>query len=64
MARLRYADWRQFYVIHQDKNEELVGQPRILKQPNRTKEWASLKRRFQLEDIHAIGWKTVKSPQS
>lgn len=64
MSRLRYADWRQFYIIHQDRREELIGEPRILKLPNRTNEWKSLKRRFQREDIQAIGWKTVKSPQS
>jgi hypothetical protein len=64
MAIKRYLDWRQFYIIFVDGREENYGNPRMLSVPKRTNAWKELLRIRENQEVQAIGWRTVKQPQS
>jgi hypothetical protein len=64
MAIKRYLDWRQFYIIFVDGREENYGKPRMLSVPKRTNAWKELLRIRENQEVQAVGWRTVKQPQS
>lgn len=64
MAIKRYVDWRQFYIIFVDGREENYGKPRMLSVPKRTNAWKELLRIRENQEVQAVGWRTVKQPQS
>ena len=64
MAIKRYLDWRQFYIIFVDGREENYGKPRMLSVPKRTNTWKELLRIRENQEVQAVGWRTVKQPQS
>jgi hypothetical protein len=64
MAIKRYKDWRQFYIIFEDGREEPYGKPRLISVPKKTKAWKELRQIAGNDDVQAVGWRTVKNPNS
>lgn len=64
MAIKRYKDWRQFYIIFNDGTERNYGKPRLLSVPKNTKAWKELLQISSNDDVKAVGWRTVKHPNT
>lgn len=60
----RYPDWRQFYIVFEDGREENYGKPRMLSLPKKTRAWKELLQIAGNDDVKAVGWRTVKHPNT
>ncbi len=56
---MRTAYLRQFYTKDEQGNESIYGSPRMLKRPERAKEWKQLLQILNESKAQSIGWKNI-----